>query len=513
MSTLLAYEPAAANIEHSNNGVQFAYQPINITNGAQRGYLDTVSRVSRYSMSDAWRFYDEIGEVHYALDRTAAVAGYANLFPQRINARGQATDAREDGVLADIVSGIYGKFGGVRGLIERFDTLMRVTGEAFLIRVVEDGIADGYWLLSPDEIQPPSITASPNQEDGPIQWITASVTGSGGDTSKFTREVAPEDFLGRIWMPSKRYVDMTNSPLLSLRPLCEELIDLTKSIHGRLRQRFALAGLLLIPSGINDANIAGPRPGQDHSDKVMDFLITLMTRNVMDHDQAYAHIPGILKGPAAELSEVRHMILDTAIASGDIEQRSELIGRILQGLDVQKQQSQSNEGSNHWSAWSNSEDERRVAVQPKLEAFCHAVTRAILRKELKQNNWIDAKIAPWRVWYDLSEATTQINQAENFRLGWERGWIDDEAGRRSIGAAETDKMTPEDKVRWAGYVTKDPYLMSYGIDGKDGIAIDWDKVGASQKAPGPAADAGGGKGEPGSPAGRDSDAPKSKEPR
>jgi hypothetical protein len=517
LSTLKTYEPPARTLEPQAHGTQFAYKPINLGDEGDRNYLDITTRISRFSARDAWKHYESIGEVHYGVDRTGVVAGYGRLFAQRINARGQATDDRDAGVLADIVAGIYGKFGGVRGLLERADTLMRVPAEGYLIRVVENGIQDGYWMLSPDEIQGANLVEGKPQPGEPVRWITASVTGTGGETNQFVREVRPEDFLGRVWMPSKRYVDMVNSPMTALAGQCEELMTLTAGIMGRLRQRFAIAGILLIPSEINDANIAGAKPGEEHSDKVLSYLITLMTRNVMNHDQAAAYIPALLKGPAAALEAFRHVILDTMISDQDIRQRAELIDRILIGLDVQKSQTVGNEDSNHWNAWSNAEDERRIAVAPKLESLCNALTRAILHPELQKRGWEPARILPWRVWFDLSDASVKVNQAEDFRLGWERGWLGDEAGRRAIGAKETDKMTPEEKVRWIGWVTKDPYLSLYGIDGKDGIAIDYDKVGASKKPPGPDAGPEGGKvgpgvGDPGSPGSRDSDTPKSKEP-
>jgi hypothetical protein len=496
---------------------QFAYRPININDAGDRNYLDTAIRISRFSARESWRYYDSIGEVHYGIDRTGFVAGYAKLFPQRVNAKGEATDDRESGVLADIVAGIYSPFGGTRALLERADTLMRVPGEGYLIRVKEADGYDGYWILSPDEIQSANLLDGKPEPGAPIKWITATTTGTDGMENSFVREVAAEDFLGRIWNPSKRYVDMVNSPMAALAGECEELITLTDSIMGRLRSRFALAGLLLVPSEMNEVNIAGPTPTQEYSNKILSFLVAMMTRNVMNHDQAYAHIPGILMGPAAVLEQVRHLVLDTAIDERDIKLRAELIGRILTGLDVQKAQTQSNEDSNHWNSWTNAEDERRIAVQPKLEALCWTFTRAILHKELKSKGWTPGKITPWRVWFDLSEASTQINQAENFRLAWDRGQVSDTAGRRSVGALETDAPSTEEKIRWAGWVTKDPYLLTFGLDGKEGIKIDWDKVGGP-KPPGPAATgAGGGKVGPGSkpagsPSSRDSDTPKAKEP-
>lgn len=517
MPELKTYTPPSRSLLTTAPTTQFAYRPININNRADRDYLDTSIRISRFSARDAWKHYDEIGEVHYGIDRTAAVAGYARLFPQKVSTAGIPIDDKEEGVLAEIVSGIYSPFGGTRALLERADTLMRVPGEGYLIRVREGEEVDGYWILSPDEIQSANLLDGKPEPGAPIKWITATTTGTTGQDENFVREVKAEDFLGRIWNPSKRYVDMVNSPMAALKGECEELIALTDSIMGRLRNRFALAGLLLIPSQMNDVNIAGPIPQQEHANKILSFLIAMMTRNVRNHDRADAHIPGILMGPAEVLDQVRHLVFDNAIDETDIQLRAELIGRILTGLDIQKGQTQSNEDSNHWNAWSNSEDERRIAVQPKLEALCWTFTRAILHKELKEKNWTAGKITPWRVWFDLSEASTQINQSENFRLGWDRGWVSEDAGRRSIGAVKTDEMSPEERIRWAGFITKDPYLLTFGLDKQGGIAIDWTKVGASQKQPGPTAGGEGGKVGPGSkpagsPSSRDSDKPKAKEP-
>lgn len=516
---LRGYEPPQLVQEHSGPTASFAYRDINVSTEGDRGYLDTVTTISRYTARNHWRWYDEIGEVHYGISRTAKVAGYARLLPQRVNMVGVVTDTKDEGTVAEIVAGIYGKFGGLRGLIERYFTLMKITGEGYLIRVVEGGVADGYWILSPDEIQGTTLPGGKIDTTKPIKWITAITTGRGEEASQFVREIQPEDFLGRIWNPSKRWVDMVDSPMSALSGQCEMLKTLTDGIMGRLRSRFALAGILLIPSEINDANIAGARPGEEHSDKVLSYLITLMTRNVMNHEDATAFIPALLKGPAVALEAVRHVILDTLLAETDIKLRGELIDRILDGLDVQKSQVKGGEGQNHWGSWSSAEDERRIAVQPDLEALMNALTRAILHKELQKRDWVAGKIAPWRVGFDLSEAAVKTNQAEDFRLGWDRGWLSAEAGRRTIGAKDSDKMGDEEYVRWVGRQLSDPYLATYGIDGKNGIKIDFDKVAVTQPKPGPDGEAGKssgkvgpGTGSPGSPSGGDSDKGRSKRP-
>lgn len=518
MTTLRTYEPKARIPEMVTAPASFAYRRVDLTKPEDRTFTNSLVSASRWRSANNWRWYDGIGEVHYGISRSARVAGYGNPVPERINAVGTVTDQREQGVLAEIIAGIYAPWGGVRGLIERYYTLMKVPAEAYLIRVRDDeGLEDGYWFLSPDEIDSDSFTGTGEVDTSkPVKWITANIKGGvDGQTNTFSREIEVGDFIGRVWNPSKRWVDMVDSPMEALSGLCETLTVLSDTMLGRLRQRFALSGVLLIPSEINDANIAGARPGDEHADKVLNYLITVMTRNVTNHQDALAHIPALLKGPADALEAFRHVILDSSIAAEDLAYRGELIGRILDGLDVQKRKVKGGEGANHWDSWSDSEDEIRLAVRPDLESLGNALTRAVLRPALIARGWTPGQIKPWRVGFDLSEAVTRTNQAEDFRQGADRGWISAKAGRRSIGAKESDAPTGDEEIRIVGRILQDPYLATFGLS--EAPRIDWDKV-KTTKPTGPAAGPGGqgksgpGVGSPGSPGSRDSDAPKSKTP-
>lgn len=519
MSKLLAYERRPRTLETPRGDTTFAYRGLNMRTEGDRQAVDSLVSVSRYSSRNGWKHYDGIGEVHYGISRSARIAGYANLKPERVNAIGRVEEERELGVLADIVSSIYSPFGGVRALVERFYTLMKISAEGYLIRIVEDGVQDGYWILSPDEIDSSSFTTNGRvNTENPIKWITAATSGISGDQTLFTREIQPEDFMGRIWNPSKRWTEMVDSPMTALDGVCTMLTDLTSTIHERIKSRFAMNGVFLIPNTMNDANIAGPKPTEQYSNKIITYLITLWTRNVYHHGNADASIPAILMGPPQDLEFVRHMIMETAIDERDMEIRAELIDRILDGLDVQKRKAKGGEGANHWDSWSDSEDEIRLAVKPDMQALSHVLTRAILRKELTARGWTPGRIAPWRVGFDLSDAVTRTNQGEDFRQAFDRTWITAEAGRRSIGAHESDAPKGEEYVRSVGLKLADPYLSLYGIDGTGSIKIDWDKV-KTTKPTGPAAGpgqpgrAGPGTGSPGSPGSAERDTPKARTPQ
>ncbi len=497
--------------------VHLAHRAIDLYQEMDRAYLESLVTITG-DAADAWLNYRRIGEVRYAISRSARIAGYARLCAVRVDSAGTITREKSTGVEAAIVDSIYGRFGGTRGLIERYYTLMKVPAQAFLARVVEGEIEDGYWFLSASELpSQPDYETRRGADAGRI-WRTRRAPGVGGSWDAFERPIKPEDFLGRIWAPDHEFVEDVNSPMQSLRGMCQQLHDLTESISGRLRQRFAMAGILLIPNEINDAAIQGDRPNDRkyHNDKVLNYLIHVMTTNVVNHAQGIAQIPILLKGPAAVLDKVQHVVMEATIAETDLKLRGELIDRILTALDQQKQAVTGGEGTNHWGMWAVSDEERRITVQPDLDAMCHALTRLILWPQLRAKGRTPGSIRPWRVWYDLSAASVRANMSEDARQLWDRGSVSDEYLRMVSGASENDKPSTEEYVRRVGWSMKNPILACYGLEGVDAVleeAAMWGNV--SGPAPDSSADpgeVGPGAGDPGSPSSRDSDTPKTQEP-
>lgn len=505
--------------------VSFAHQAINVADVYERAYLDALIANQSGDASLAWANYRRVGEVRYAIQRSARIAGSARLVAARVNEKGQILQTKDSGVEAEIVSMITSRFGGVRGLIERYYTLMNVPGQSFLTRVRENrdgsGNPDGYWFLSASEIAREGDTERNATQARPITWTMkrAASNRAGNGKSTFTRFIQPEDFFGRVWAPDHEFVEDVNSPMEAINPMCEQLHTLNETLAGRLRQRFALAGILLIPNEINDAAISGdskPRDGLYSSDKVMNYLIHVMTTNVVNHAKGLASIPILLKGPAAVLDKVRHMVMDVKIFEEDLKHRAVLIESIFTALNQQKQAVTGGEDTNHWGMWAVADEERRITVAPDLDAMCHALTRLVLWPELQERGRKTGAIRPWRVWYDLSAAQVRSNQGEDARQGFDRMAVSGQWLRDLMGATEEDAPTGPEYVRQLGVLIKNPILACYGLEGVD---VDWDRAAAWGKSPGPTADspgdepeAGPGVGDPGSPDDRDTDTPRTEEP-
>jgi len=502
--------------------VSFAHESIDVSKTYDREYLNTLIANNSGEHSLSWRNYRRVGEVRYAIQRSARIAGSARLVAARVNEKGQILETKERGVEADIVAMITSRFGGTRGLIERYYTLMNVPGQSFLTRVRENrdgsGNPDGFWFLSASEIAREGDPDRRARSADPLTWTMKRAAGT--NSVRSSRLILPNDFYGRVWSPDHEFVEDVNSPMEAINSLCEQLHTLNETLAGRLRQRFALAGILLIPNEISDAAIssdegARPREGLYSSDKVMNYLIHVMTTNVVNHAKGLASIPILLKGPAAVLDKVRHMMMDVRIFEEDLKHRSVLIESIFQALNQQKQ-AVTGEGSNHWGMWAVSDEERRITVSPDLDAMCHALTRLVLWPELKERKRPDGAIWPWRVWYDLSAAQVRSNQGEDARQGFDRMVVSGAFLRNLMGATDEDAPSAEEYVRQVGVLTKNPVLMCYGLEG---VEVDWEQVAAWGNTPGPAPDSPGdapevgpGVGDPGSPEARNTNTPRSQEP-
>jgi hypothetical protein len=492
---------------------------IDLSKKVDQGYARSTSKRSRYASSRSWDWYNCIGEVHYAISRSARIAGYADLQCVTYDDKGEIDDVVDDGLPAEFVREISSPFGGTRGLIERFYTLMKVPADSYLLEVLDDeGDLEGYHFMSPDELDLESFSRW-KRGPGVIRWITVPAS-DGNDGNAFTRDVNPSQMLGRVWTPNKRFIDETDSALRALDSECEALYLLTKTIKSKLQSRFALAGIMYLPTSISTARVTKNQTqvaGQE-IDSTLDYIIAAMTRNVTNWEDAKAAMPILLRGNNDDGDRIRHIVMDREVFETDLKLRAELIGRILQGLDQNQDTTRGTADQSHFSAWAASDEERRVAVQPDLETMCWALTRLVLHRRLEESGMGPEDIMRYGVSFDLSRAATRSNQQEDARQLRDRGLISEEASLVLSGIDPKDKLQGDELIRWVGLQTKNAKLMLHGIPEADDL--DWDEIQGSPIPPGPAPaspaddpEAGpGGGGSDGSPDNIDTDTPRTQRP-
>jgi len=503
----------------------FSTAPIDLTNPIDTRYVRTVTAMTRNKSARGWQWYRDIGEIHYGISRNAKVAGYTNLRVVRRNQDGSSGEEIKGGVENEILQMLQSPYGGTRGFIERFFTLMKIPGDAYLIRCRdEDGDPEGYDWLSADEIERTSLGESGVGVDrDPVFTPTQTfnrmlLPAQEGNGQMLTVPVQARDFIGRVWRPAGQFVAMADSPMRSLDVTCELLYLLTLNIRAKLLSRFALNGIFFVPSEISTIRTGQPTGKaneQFHDNKVLDRLISAATWAVANHEQPESAVPIFMTGPGQYADMIKHITYDRQIYEVDMKLRAELIDRVLAGLDNQPSSVQGSANSNHWSAWSASDEERRVNIVPDIETMCWALTRLVLWREMQDRGMKPGKITNCMIWYDMSDAAAKTNLAEDSRQMRDRLLISDDAARRLSGISKTDAPSDEEYVRMVGIKTDDPYLATYGLDIQN--KIDWAKVGS--KKPGPSATSpadeprvGPGVGDPGSPNDIKSDTPRRMRP-
>lgn len=466
--------------EQSGRVEAFAAAAVDVATPEGQLYLRSTVGIGKNRHERSWQWVDRIGEVHYAIHRGARVAGYTKLAAHNVNADGTLGPKIQRGLAADIVDMLQSPYGGIRGFVERFFLMMKVPGDAYLIRTRDSaGNPNGYDWLSASEIDTTGLTSAGNKE--PIVRAGQAVkriTLPNSTDGALSVPIRAEDFIGRVWRPSGRYIEMADSPMRALDVECELLHILTVGMKSKLLNRLTLNGLLYLPKGIADVRSSAPtgEAGTMHHDKVLDDILRAMTHAVTDPDDPRSAMPIVISGNDDLADKIKLITTDREVFKTDMEMRKELIDRLLMGLDVQPQHVRGLGNSNHWSAWAVSDDERRVSIQPDIETMCWALTRLVLNAEMKSQGRRPGEINKVVIWYDMTGANVKTNLAEDSRQMRDRNLVGEEGARRMSGIDEADAPDDNDRARMIGLDTGNPYLALYGLPIHD--TIDWDKVAA-----------------------------------
>lgn len=452
-----------------------AASTLNIANPGDLARLRQLVKIGQTRNKEAWDWYDKIGEVKTAVDRSGKLAG-AGRFAVEV-ATGSKKGARSTGGVAQRATDqLWSPFGGPSFLLSRFVQLMKVEGEAHLVRNMQGGVFTGYDFISSSEL-----------------WVTDDATevyrvmlpskdsGDGfykrkPDNSDFVEQLDAGSYVGRVWIPHPRYTEMANGGIAAVNLICEELYDLTLGIRSRIMQRLIQAGILFFPSEITALNgphaeqqSRGMAGGQQYSgDQVTNAILNAMSTNRKNLAEGIASMPMVARGPAAFGEAIRFIRPDLALEESDMKLREQLLGRVLNAMDAEKTTVTGSEDSNHWNSWGDEDKEIRLNVGPDLRVLGWALT-AMLGDEL-----FGPSAGRLRIVVDMTDASSRPNQAEDARAGAELGAVGREGLRRMSGMTEDDAPSDEELARMTGWKMNNPYLALYGLPVAD--QIDWDKV-------------------------------------
>ena len=414
--------------------------------------------------TEAWEYYDSIGEIKYAFNLVASVVSRIRLYAAAISNPNEApapiqdvgkVDERLSAAAQRALDRLSSAFGGQAGLLKDAALNLQVTGECYLVQIPErvgSGLPESWDVRSVDELQ---IDSKGNYVINPRR----DVGGGGGMMSQGNKEailLPNKAFVGRIWRSHPRYTQEADSSLRGLLDLCAELLLLNRTFRATARSRLN-AGALYLPDGLSVA--AGPDPDypydedgnynesytpEEAADDFEDQLIDAMTTPIKDEDSASAVVPLIIRGPAELGDKIKQFKFERSFDPSLAQRADRVLERIMQGLDVPKDVVTGLANVKYSNALQIDEALYKAHIEPLMLLIVDALTVMYLRPYLVANGYSPEEVRNVCIWYDPSLVATRNDRAADADMGFDKLAISYDAWRRAHGFSETDAPDPNE---------------------------------------------------------------------
>ena len=410
--------------------------------------------------SEAWEYYDAIGEIKYAFNLVASVVSRIRLYPAVVSDPSEAPspirnveeyDQRLVAAAERAIARLDSAYGGQAGLLKDAALNLQVTGECYLTQVPErigSGLPESWDIRSVDEINTDAkgnYIITPRRE----LKIGAATSGKPGVIG-----LPKGAFIGRIWRAHPRFSEEADSSLRGVLDLCSELLLLNRTFRATARSRLN-AGALYLPDGLSVAATPDPDYPYDDADGIYseptpeevedefeDQLIDAMTTPIKDEDSASAVVPLIIRGPAELGDKIKQFKFERSFDPALAARSDRVLERIMQGIDVPKDIVTGLANVKYSNALQIDESLYKAHIEPMMLLIADALTVVYLRPYLLANGFTEADVDRIVVWYDPSLVATRNDRAADADSGFEKMAISFETWRRAHGFAEAEAPSP-----------------------------------------------------------------------
>lgn len=249
----------------------------------------------------------------------------------------------------------------------------------------------------------------------------------------------------RMWNRHPVWSHLPDSPVRSLIPTLQELVDLSGHVQTAAKSRLAGAGLLLMPSSLKPV-APGQSTGVNPPDgnPAMRALVRTAQASLQSPTDVSRHLPVIFEGNQEALNAVRHLPLNTPFDERVDELRTAAVRRIAIGLDIPPEVLTGMGGLNHWTAWQVDAAGQRINVAPALSQLCRELTTKYYWPSLRAMGVSDPQ--KYMIWYDDTSLENTPNRAEIALQAYQSGLISDTAARETLGYGAADAPDPDDSA-------------------------------------------------------------------
>lgn len=417
--------------------------------------------------TEAWEYYDAIGEIKYAFNLVASVVSRIRLYTAAVVNPSEAPapvgsvegiDPRLAAAADRALERLSSAFGGQPGLLKDAALNLQVTGECYLVQVPErvgSGLPESWDIRSVDELQVDSkgnYIINPRRDVGGGGSMATQLSTGNKDIVVLPRTA----YVGRIWRAHPRYTQEADSSLRGLLDLCAELLLLNRTFRATARSRLN-AGALYLPDGLSVA--ASPDPDypydeegeynqqynpEEAADDFEDQLIDAMTTPIKDEDSASAVVPLIIRGPAELGDKIKQFKFERSFDPALAQRADRVLERIMQGLDVPKDIVTGLANVKYSNALQIDESLYKAHIEPLMLLIADALTVMYLRPYLISNGYNETEVKKLCIWYDPSQVATRNDRAADADAGFDKMAVSYDTWRRAHGFSEADAPSPDE---------------------------------------------------------------------
>lgn len=411
--------------------------------------------------SQAWRFYDQVGEFRAAVNWVGNVLSRARLYATYDDGTGPRRV--EQGTPADLALDEFG--GGVDGqrqLLHDYGVMYSVPGEAWTV---------GY---------------EKNHQQVWAVYSPGQITSQGGDYLVGNKKIPTKAVVIQSLRPHPRDRSKPDSPARAALPALAEIHRLNQHIAAQLDSRLASAGILLVPNEIAATVAGAASPStQATAQAFVDHLQEVMGRAIADRDDPAALVPIVVTGEAEHLEAARLLKFWSDLDEKAITMRTEAVRRLGLSLDMPPEILTGTGDINHWGAWQIDESAIKSHTEPLLSLICHDLSVGYLRPALA-GTVPDSEVQRYGIEADTSEMRLRPNRSKEALELYDRGELDGDTLRTETGFTDNHGLDKKEELQqWVllqmirGNTSANPEQVAWALSklGFSGVPTEGDERG------------------------------------
>lgn len=380
--------------------------------------------------SQAWMYFDAVGEVKYALNWRANSISKVRLYVAEQEDPEQEPVPTENTAAKEVLAKLRAPVAGYSQLLRTLTLNLDVPGECYLVGLADDGDGNEAWdIYSQDELK---------SKDGKFHIV---------DEDGKEKPLSDDDFAARIWLRHPRHRSKPDSTVHGILEPCEDLLIFGKADRAVAKSRIAGSGIMKVP---DELSFGGNDPTRDDGksadeDPFLEELMEAMITPIQDEASASSVVPMVVRGKAEHLAGLEHLTIQRPFDK-ELDARIERAQkRLVQGIDAPPEIILGLGNANHWGAGQIEESGWNSHLEPMVLVECDALTAGYLRPQLEAAGVQNPE--KFLVWYDPSAVIVRPNRSDDADKAHDRLVISDASYRREKGFDEADAITDEAELQ------------------------------------------------------------------